>query len=210
MKTYGCTPGTFVAQKAPGRLPSRGGASIQLSRKKRSTMSPVSVEKSANAFSTSSDASAQPTCVGSSRERRHAVVEREPVEPEEARLQRVVALDDVVAVHDGVDERLHGLVGGVVREVARRDPRLVAAEAVVDRLVDGDRVEDERARAEPRLERDRHGLGGTPPLVAIRGVELRHRLLEADLGPVEVDLDRAEELVVQAVPGAEARRPTSR
>ena len=77
------------------------------------------------------------------RERRHAVVEREPVEPEEASLQRVVALDDVVAVHDGVDERLHGLVGGVVREVARRDPGLVAAEAVVDRLVDGDRVEDE-------------------------------------------------------------------
>ncbi len=137
-------------------------------------------------------------------ERRHAVVEREPVEPEEARLERVVALDDVVAVHDRVDERLHGLVGGVVRQVARRDPGLVAAETVVDRLVDGDRVEDERARSQTGLEGDRHGLGGAPALVAIRGVELRHRLLEADLVAVEVDLDRAEQLVVQAIPGAEA------
>ena len=137
------------------------------------------------------------------RERRHAVVEREPVEPEEARLERVVALDDVVAMDDRVDERLHGLVGGVVREVARRDPRLVAAEAVVDRLVDGDRVEDVRARPETRVERDRHGLGGATPLVAIRGVELRHRFLEADLVPVEVDLDRTQELVVQTVPRAE-------
>ena len=57
----------------------------------------------------------------------------------------------------------------------------------------------------PGLERDGHSFGCAPPLVPVRGVELRHRLLEADLGPVQVDLDRPQELVVQAIPRAEAR-----
>ena len=35
-------------------------------------------------------------------------------------------------------------------------------------------------------------------------VELRHRLLEADLVAVEVDLDRTEQLVVQAIPCTQA------
>ena len=150
MKTYGWTPGTFVAQKAPGRLPSRGGASIQLlaeealddvARLGREVRERVQHELGR----------VRPAHVGRVVcERRHAVVERQPVEPEEASLERVVALDDVVAIHDRVDERLHGLVGGVVRKVARRDPCPVSAKTVVDRLVDGNRVEDERARAQTR------------------------------------------------------------
>ena len=205
MNTYGCTSGTFVAQKAPGRFPSRGGASIQLSLKNCSTMSPGLGGEVRERAQDDLRRLVPPDLGRVVRERGHAVVEGEPLEPEQLRLQRVVALDDLVATDDGVDERLHRLVGRVVREVARRDPGRVAAQPVVDRAVDGDGVEDERARPEPRAERDGHGVGGTPSLVAVCRVELRHRLLEADLGAVEVDADRAEELVVEPVPGAEAR-----
>ena len=66
MNTYGCTPGTFVAQKAPCRFPSRGGASIQFSSKKREMIYPTSPEKSENASRTSCFASGQSICVVSS------------------------------------------------------------------------------------------------------------------------------------------------
>ena len=49
--------------------------------------------------------------------RRHAVVVGEPVDAEHLRLERVPALGDVVAADDRVDQRLHRLVAGLVRQV---------------------------------------------------------------------------------------------
>ncbi len=82
---------------------------------------------------------------------REAVVVLEPVETEQLRLESVVALRHVVARRRSVDQRLHRLVGRLVREVPRGDPGRVAAQPVVDPLVDEDRVEDGRARAQARL-----------------------------------------------------------
>jgi hypothetical protein len=60
-------------------------------------------------------------------DRRHAVVVGQAVDPEQPRLDPVVALCDVVTVDDRVDERLHGLVRGLVGEVASGEPvRIVA------------------------------------------------------------------------------------
>ena len=86
------------------------------------------------------------------RHRRHPVVVGEPVDPEHLGLERVPALGDRVVVDDRVDERLHRLVGGLVGEVARRDPRVVVPQPVVDRLVEQQRVEHEGAGAQARLE----------------------------------------------------------
>ena len=139
-------------------------------------------------------------------DRREAVVVLELVEPEELRLEAVVPLWHVVARGGGVDERLHGGVGRLVREVARRDPGRVAAEPVVDPLVHEDRVEDRRAGAKARLESHGDGLGGAAALVAIRRVELRHSRLERDRLrlALEADAKRAEHLLVEARPGRDA------
>jgi hypothetical protein len=40
MSTYGCTPGTVVAQKAPSIFPGRSAASIQSRSKKSETIAP--------------------------------------------------------------------------------------------------------------------------------------------------------------------------
>ena len=64
--------------------------------------------------------------------------------PSSRAFEPVVALRDVVAARRRLDERLDRLVGRLVREVARGDPRRIAAQPVVDRLVLQDRVEDER------------------------------------------------------------------
>ena len=206
MNTYGWTPGTFVAQYAPWRLSGRTGASIQASSKNRSTAAPASLEKSPYA-STTIAARLVPRrlrrVLGDGRE---AVVVLEPVEPEQLRLEPVVALRHVVARGGGIDQRLHGVVGRLVREVPRRDPGRVAAQPVVDPLVDEDRVEDRGARAQARLEGGGDGLGRSTALVAVGRVELRHRRLERDrLGFAgEVDAHGTEHLLVEPRPGRDA------
>ena len=135
-------------------------------------------------------------------DRGHAVVVGEPVDAEQLRLQRVPALRDVVPVDDRVDERLHRLVARLVLEVAAREPAVVVAQPVVDVLVGEQRVEHERAGAQPRLERRGDGLGGRPPHLAIGRLDPRQALLEADGLAVDVDLDRRRELAEQARPRA--------
>ena len=139
------------------------------------------------------------------RDRGEAVVVREPVEPEQPSLEAVVALRHVVAARRRFDERLDGLVGGLVREVARRDPGRVAAQPVVDRLVEEDRVEDEGARAETRHERLGDRLRRGAARVAVGVVQPRHGRLERDLVAVERDAERAELLLVEPRPGRDAR-----
>ena len=137
-------------------------------------------------------------------ERRHAVVEGKAVEPEQLGLQVCSS-----AARRRSGRRRRRSSASTASSVVSFD-RLraeiqvrVSTEPVVDRLVDGDRVEDERPRPEAGRERHRDGLGGASPEVAVGRVELRHRLLEADLGSVEVHLDRAEQLVVEPIPGRE-------
>ena len=138
-------------------------------------------------------------------DRREAVVVHELLQPEELRLQPVVALRHVVPRHGGVDQRLHRLVGGLVAEVAGRDPGRIPAQAVVDRLVREDRVERERPRAQTGLERGGDGLGGAAAQVPVRVVELRHRRLERELVAVERHPKRSDQLLVQARPRGDAR-----
>ena len=98
---------------------------------------------------------------------RHAVVVGQPLHAEQPRLQPVPAARDLIAPANRLDQRLHRLVTGLVREVARRQPAGIAAQAVVGRLVGQQRVEQERARAQPRLQRRRHSLGGRAPDLAV-------------------------------------------
>ena len=62
------------------------------------------------------------------RHRRHAVVVRELVDAQQLRLQAIPAARQLVASAHRLDQRLHGLVGGLVGQVARRQPvRVVSA-----------------------------------------------------------------------------------
>ena len=86
-------------------------------------------------------------------ERREAVVVPQPRQAEQPRLEGVEAPRDVVAGDDRVDEALRRLVRDLVREVLGRDPRVVAAQAILDRALVQDRVQDVAARPEARPER---------------------------------------------------------
>ena len=134
---------------------------------------------------------------------RVAVVLGELVEAEQAALEPVPASGDVVAGRDRFDQCLHGGVLDLVAQVPRRDPRPVVAQAVVDRMVGQDRVEDERPHREAGLE----GLGdGTArPLadLAVRYEQLGQSLLEGDRLLVEGDRHRVGDLGEQPYP----RRP---
>ena len=88
--------------------------------------------------------------------RGHAVVVGEPVEAEQLRLQAVPAARQLVAAADGLDQRLDGLVGRLVGEVAARQPVRVGAQPVVDHLLGEQRVEHEAAHAQPGLQRRGH------------------------------------------------------
>ena len=110
------------------------------------------------------------------------------VEPEQLRLERVPPLRDVVARLHRVDERLHRLVARLVGQVAARDPGRVAAQPVVDRLVDEQRVEHERARAQPGLEPDGDRFGGGAAHLAVGRHQLRQALLQAHLGAGAVEM----------------------
>ena len=125
---------------------------------------------------------------------------------EQARLERVEALRDVVAGDDRVDEALRRLVRDLVREVARGDPAVEAAQPVLDRALVQDRVQHVAAGADARPERlgDRRrdpaalGLVGQPR-------QLRQRLVERELLAVERDAQVREELVEEPAPGARRR-----
>ena len=118
----------------------------------------------------------------------------------------VPAAGEVVAALDRLDQRLDRLVGGLVREVPRGEPVRVAPQAVLDRLVLEQRVEDVGAGAQAGLERGGDGLGGLSPLVAVRVEEPRERDVERDrlVLALEVDAERRGQLVEQAGPGAAA------
>ena len=75
--------------------------------------------------------------------------------PSSVAFRRYQRRAQLVARLDRGDERRDRLVAGLVVEVARREPVGVGAQPVVGRLVDEQRVEDERARAQTGLERAR-------------------------------------------------------
>ena len=126
--------------------------------------------------------------------------------PSSCGLQAVPAARQLVAAADGGQQRLHGLVGGLVGEVARGQPVVEAAQPVVDGLVVQQRVEDERAGAQAGLERLRDGLGRGAPDVAVGGHEPReggverHRLVLVG----QRDLERGDLLAEQPAPRAGA------
>ncbi len=78
---------------------------------------------------------------------RVAVVVHHLVEPEQAALEPVEPLGEVVPVRHRIDERLHRGVGDLVVEVARGEPVRVVPEPVGRGLIGEDGVEDERERA---------------------------------------------------------------
>ena len=146
--------------------------------------------------------------------RRHSVVVGQTVEPEHLRLERVPPLGQVVAGHDGIDKGLDRLVGGFVGEVPLGDPAGIAAESVIDRLVQQQRVEDEPPGPQTRLEPCGHGLGSGPADLAVGVLEHRqpgferHRgglvALAADERCGQLDGDGRGLLVEQPHPGAGA------
>ena len=139
-------------------------------------------------------------------DRGHAVVVGEALDAEQPRLGLVPAPGQVVAALDRLDQGLHRLVGGLVGEVARGEPVRVGAQAVLDRLVLEERVEDVGAGAQAGLERLGHRLGRRLALLAV-GVEQaargRRRATPARPRP-ELDPDRRGELVEEAAPGRAA------
>ena len=146
----------------------------------------------------------------------HAVVVGEPLDAEQPRLQPVPAARDLIAPAHRLDQRLHGLVAGLVGEVARGQPVRVAAQAVVGGLVGEQRVEQERARAQPGRERRGDRLGGGAPHLAVGQRQPAERDVERDLlarplagsspaSPAEqLDLDRRGQLLEQPRPRARA------
>ena len=120
----------------------------------------------------------------------HAVVVRQLVDAEQLRLQAVPAARQLVAVPDGFDQRLDGLVGGLVGEVAAGQPVRVVAQPVLDHLVGEQGVEHVRARPQARLERVRDALGGVAADVAVGREQARERDLERHGVGVVLELDR--------------------
>ncbi len=137
------------------------------------------------------------------RDRGRAVVVGDAVEPEQLGLQRVPAPRDVVGALDGLDEGLHGLVAGLVGEVARRQPGREPAQPIVDGLVVQQRVEQIGAGAQARLERPGDRFGRRAADIAIGGLEPAERHVESDrrLGVRQRHLDGARQLAEQAHPG---------
>ena len=83
-------------------------------------------------------------------QRRVAIPVLEMVEPEPARLQRVVAVRQAgIGVADRRDQRVDHLVLDVIGEVAARDRPRELAPAVLDLLVLGERVGDQREQPDP-------------------------------------------------------------
>ena len=121
------------------------------------------------------------------------------------RLQPVPPLRNVEAVSNRLDQRHHGLVGRLVGEVAARQPVRVVTEPVLDRLVVDERVVDEPAGAQARLERGRDRLGRGPADLAIGRLEPAECELERELLVVEVDPEARDQLSEQPAPRGLAR-----
>ena len=134
--------------------------------------------------------------------RGHAVVVGQPVEAEQLGLEAVPAPRQVVVGAHGLEQRLDRLVAGLVGEVAAGQPARERAQAVVDRLVEQQRVEDVGARAQAGLERGGDRLRRRAAHLAVG----RHEAAEGDVerhalvGVGELDADRARELGEQARP----------
>ncbi len=146
------------------------------------------------------------------RDRRHAVVVGELVEAEELRLQAIPAPGQLVVGDDGLDQRLDRLVGRLVREVAGREPVLVGAQAILRRLVLEQRVEDERARAEPGLEGLRHSVGrlGAPLAIGVLEAAERFHQRHGLVRVGQLDHHARDLLGEEAAERGAARSPRSR
>ncbi len=106
------------------------------------------------------------------------VVVGQPLDAEHLRLQPVPALGQVVAGDDRIDQRVHRLVGGLVGQVAARQPARVRAQAVLHRLVEQQGVVDVGPGAKAGLQggRDRPGRICAHPAVGV--LQQRQPLLE--------------------------------
>ena len=188
-------------QKAPGRLPRRAGASIQSPVEE--AVGRVGQVRRERAVAVENEClgvvPADLGVVGG--QAGHPVVVRQPVEPEDLRLERVPALGQVVAAPDGAHERLHRLVAHLVGQVPARDPGGVVPEAVVHRLVVEQGVEQEGPGREPRLQGGGDGLRRRAPHLAVGGGQPGQALLQRGGPAVEVDLQRRRQLAEQPAPG---------
>ena len=126
----------------------------------------------------------------------------EPVDPEQLRLQPVVALGDVVAAMTASTSASTVSSGVSFERLRACEPVVVAAQPVVGRLVEQQRVEDVRARANPRREplgdrrrrawRRTSRSGSTAATAPPRATPPRRRR----------DTDGAQQLAVEPPPGA--------
>ncbi len=134
-------------------------------------------------------------------ERRVAVGVGELFQPQPLRLQSVIAVRQarIGRLHrrnQGVDDFVLDLVG----EVAARHRPLVAAPVVVDLLVLGQHVGDERGVARVVAQHLGDHLARVGAHLAVRVGELVERLGHGQLGAVEGEAHRREGFVEQAIP----------
>ena len=100
-------------------------------------------------------------------------------------------------------------VADLVLQIPLGDPRRVAAQAVLDRPVARDGVQDERAQADVRLERLRDRLGDRLAVTLVVMSAIARVPRPARLFAVERDADRREQLGEQALPRRASRRAPS-
>ncbi len=126
----------------------------------------------------------------------------ELVDAEPARLQRVVAVRQpaVLAAHGG-DQRLDHVVLDLVGEVAQRDRLGVAPPLVVDLLVLGERVGDQREQPDVLAENLAQRLGGLAPHRAVAVAEPVEHLGGRELLAVHRKPQPRHGLVEQPGPG---------
>ncbi len=139
-------------------------------------------------------------------ERRVPIPLVQVADPHQLSLDSVIPHTDVVPARHRLDQCLHRLVRGLIREVSRRDPRRELAQSVVDRLLLQDDVEDVGARADVAPQRHCDGATGSTPDLAVGLAQLRQRLLEGHLPPVQVDPNARAKLLEQPGPGRVAHR----
>ena len=196
----------MYAAKAPPRLAGRGGASIRLLVEERARRVAELGRELAVGGEHELLGVVPVDGLVVLRDGGHAVVVGELVDAEQLRLEAIPAARDLVAVAHGAQQRLDGLVGGLVGEVAGGEPVGVVAQAVVDGLVVQERVEDVGAGAQPGLQGGGDGLGARAALLAVGRHEARERGVERDRRVLagQVDLDRRDLLAEQARPGRAA------
>ena len=146
------------------------------------------------------------------RQRRVPIPERQCLDPEPARLQPVIAMRELAGSSSRTarDQRVDDLVLDKIRQIARRDRPREAAPAVLDLLVLGERVGDQRkgprVLAQDFADRD----GG---LAAHLGVAVGQQVEHLGLGQLLAAKRKPQighGLVEQPGPGGARRRPISR